>query len=237
MKTIKKALQLSTSIFDRVVNILEQARGNVVRAVNSSMVTAYWLIGREIVEEIQKGKRRAGYGEQVVEKLSRQLSVRFGRGFSTPVLWNFRQFYLAYQDRLPILFPVGRESGTTEKILSPTGRELTPLRKRILKRHRIFYGTRKCVSVKPLPHISLQRKWAAQRFWFLLLSPPFIAHGMTTLNLMLILRDGNSFPKTDWPPEDAGRGIYVYKSDATAPQLFYHWRDARTLIMFQDGVR
>ena len=53
-------------LFDRVVTILEQARGNVVRAVNTNMVLAYWLIGREIVEEIQRGKGRAEYGEKVV---------------------------------------------------------------------------------------------------------------------------------------------------------------------------
>jgi len=44
------------ALFDRIVTILEQARGNVVRAVNTNMVLAYWLIGREIVEEIQRGK-------------------------------------------------------------------------------------------------------------------------------------------------------------------------------------
>ncbi len=32
-------------LFDRVVAILEKARGNVVRSINSNMVIAYWLIG------------------------------------------------------------------------------------------------------------------------------------------------------------------------------------------------
>ena len=40
------------ALFGRVVSILEQARGNVVRAVNTQMVLAYWLIGREIVVEV-----------------------------------------------------------------------------------------------------------------------------------------------------------------------------------------
>ena len=53
-KHMQKADELS--LLDRVVLILEQARANVVRAVNSSMVTAYWLIGREIVLELQSGK-------------------------------------------------------------------------------------------------------------------------------------------------------------------------------------
>ena len=58
------------ALFDRVASILDQARKNVVRAVNTNMVLAYWLIGREIVEEIQRGKGRAEYGKKVVETLS-----------------------------------------------------------------------------------------------------------------------------------------------------------------------
>jgi hypothetical protein len=40
------------ALFERVITILEEARGNVVRAVNTHMVTAYWLIGREIVQAL-----------------------------------------------------------------------------------------------------------------------------------------------------------------------------------------
>ena len=47
-------------LFDRVVSILEEARSNVVRAVNNNMVIAYWLIGREIVQEVQGGRREGG---------------------------------------------------------------------------------------------------------------------------------------------------------------------------------
>ena len=43
------------TLFDRVVRILEQARANVVRAVNSEMVLAYWLVSREIVQKVQGG--------------------------------------------------------------------------------------------------------------------------------------------------------------------------------------
>src|SRR3990172_9134580 len=80
----------SDALFDRIVTILEQARGNVVRAVNANMVLAYWLIGREIVEEVQRGKGRAKYGEKVVENLSKQLTERYGQGFSVPSLKSFR---------------------------------------------------------------------------------------------------------------------------------------------------
>jgi predicted nuclease of restriction endonuclease-like (RecB) superfamily len=110
-------------LFDRIVTILEQARGNVVRAVNTNMVLAYWLIGREIVEDVQMGKGRAKYGEEIIVDLSTRLTERYGKGFSRPVLWSFRQFYLTYPDRAKILFPAGRELAGVEKLFPP-GREL-----------------------------------------------------------------------------------------------------------------
>ncbi|MCA9434564.1 MAG: DUF1016 family protein [Candidatus Omnitrophica bacterium] len=110
-------------LFDRIVSILEQARGNVVRAVNTNMITAYWLIGREIVHEMQGGEERAEYGKQVVESLSNRLTERYGKGFSEQSLQNYRRFYLVYSDRIPISSPTGRKSDSTE-ISSPSGREL-----------------------------------------------------------------------------------------------------------------
>ncbi len=53
------------SLFDRVITILEQARTNVVRTVNSEMVLAYWHIGREIVQELQKACRDLISGEKL----------------------------------------------------------------------------------------------------------------------------------------------------------------------------
>jgi len=99
----KPAPSAAPALFDRVVAILDQARAGVVRAVNSHMVLAYWLIGREIVQEIQGGKGRATYGQQVVEELSEKLSLRYGRGFSVTNLWYFRQFYQAFAHRKPVI--------------------------------------------------------------------------------------------------------------------------------------
>ena len=89
------------SLFDRVVTILEQARTNVIRTVNSEMVLAYWHIGREIVQELQKGKSRAEYGKQIIKGLSVKLNKKYGKGFSSTNLWYFRQFYVVYSNRRP----------------------------------------------------------------------------------------------------------------------------------------
>jgi len=107
----------SGTLFDRVVQILEQARANVAQSVNTNMVTAHWLIGREIVIELQGGEERAGYGKQLIETLSLQLSEQYGKGYSTTNLWYFRQFYQVYADRMVILHPPGGE--LSEEAKSP----------------------------------------------------------------------------------------------------------------------
>jgi hypothetical protein len=53
----------------------------------TSMVHAYWNIGRLIVEQEQNGELKAGYGDQLLERLSKQLQVQYGRGFT---LTNFK---------------------------------------------------------------------------------------------------------------------------------------------------
>jgi predicted nuclease of restriction endonuclease-like (RecB) superfamily len=85
----------------RVSGILDQARANVVRAVNSNMVIAYWLIGREIVQALQGGEERAEYGSRLLRELSAALTKRYGRGFSSTNLRYLRLFYQVYAERLP----------------------------------------------------------------------------------------------------------------------------------------
>jgi len=89
------------TLFDRVVSILDQAQANVVRSVNNQMIIAYWLIGREIVQELQSGDERAEYGKKVLGDLSARLSERYGKGFSATNLRYFRLFYQTYADRVP----------------------------------------------------------------------------------------------------------------------------------------
>ena len=110
------------ALFGRVVSILEQAQGNVVRAVNTNMVLAYWLIGREIVHALQGGEERAEYGRQVVEDLSKRLQERYGKGFSIANIKNFRQFYLAYSHRFEKSYPAGSQLPETPKSY-PAGSE------------------------------------------------------------------------------------------------------------------
>lgn len=81
---------------DRLISIVETARRQAARSVNSAMVQAYWHIGREIVETEQDGEERASYGDAVVKRVAKRLTGRFGRGFSYPTVKRMKQFYLTY---------------------------------------------------------------------------------------------------------------------------------------------
>jgi predicted nuclease of restriction endonuclease-like (RecB) superfamily len=83
-------------LFQQVVELLQNARQQVLRTVNSTMVYTYFEIGRMIVEEEQSGKDRAEYGKQILKGLSQDLTMEFGKGFSVVNLENMRKFYLAY---------------------------------------------------------------------------------------------------------------------------------------------
>lgn len=83
-------------LFSQVVALLQNARQQVLRTVNSTMVYTYFEIGRMIVEEEQNGKERAEYGKQILKGLSEQLTNEFGKGFSVENLDRMRKFYRAY---------------------------------------------------------------------------------------------------------------------------------------------
>ncbi len=96
--------------------VIDDARKNVNRAVNSAMVKAYWNIGRLIVEEEQNGAERAEYGKYLIKDLSRQLTAEFGRGFNTSNLKRMRQFYRLFEIRSTV--PSESEKGAAVRHLS-----------------------------------------------------------------------------------------------------------------------
>ena len=79
-----------------IAGLLRQARGLAVRSVNAVMTDSYWEVGRRIVEAEQKGKRRATYGEQLIQQLAVDLTAEFGRGFSKQNLHQMCAFYLRW---------------------------------------------------------------------------------------------------------------------------------------------
>jgi hypothetical protein len=88
---------LSKKAVSEIIGILEESQKNVLRNINHVMTNTYYLIGHRIVEEQQRGKKRADYGEKLIKELSIELQKQFGRGFSERNLEAMRQFYLTYQ--------------------------------------------------------------------------------------------------------------------------------------------
>ena len=88
--------QAEDGLFERVVSIVESARGVIDRTVDTAALHANWHVGREIVLVEQAGRERASYGEQVMARLSERLTARLGRGFGVATLRRMRQLYLTY---------------------------------------------------------------------------------------------------------------------------------------------
>lgn len=83
-------------VFDRIARILELARSGMARTVNTTQVVANWLVGRELVEEEQHGKKKARYGDELLRTIALRLQTNFGGGYSHTNLKLFRQFYQRY---------------------------------------------------------------------------------------------------------------------------------------------
>jgi predicted nuclease of restriction endonuclease-like (RecB) superfamily len=109
-KLTKPALEVPAKelagIYERIREILASAKAGVARTVNTTQVAANWLIGREIVEGEQHGRKRAGYGDALLVEISQKLSKDFGKGWSVRQLEYGRAFYLTY----PVLLGDGEKS-------------------------------------------------------------------------------------------------------------------------------
>ena len=99
-------------IHDGIIYLVDSARTETVRSVNALMTATYWEIGRRIVEFEQGGEARAAYGAQLIKRLSKDLSLRYKRGFSTRNLWQFKNFYICFQ-RIEIVQTVSAQFNST----------------------------------------------------------------------------------------------------------------------------
>lgn len=83
-------------LIDQISMLWDIAKEKAVNAVNSELLMANWQTGQYIVEFEQKGETRAQYGEQLLVRLSKDLTVRRGKGFSRSNLTYMRKLYLAF---------------------------------------------------------------------------------------------------------------------------------------------
>ena len=83
----------------KIIQLIQTARSRVAVAVNTTMVHTYFEIGRMIVDELQEGQERAKYGTNLLNYVSKDLTVQLGKGFSETNLKQMRDFYHAYSIR------------------------------------------------------------------------------------------------------------------------------------------
>lgn len=103
--------QRSKALLSVIRQIWEAARSQAARSVNSALVQANWLIGKQIVEAEQGGKSRAVYNRRLLKTLSSALEKEYGSGFSVSALQYMRAFFLGYPELLEIHHAARVESG------------------------------------------------------------------------------------------------------------------------------
>lgn len=87
---------IDTMFLGEIKEPVNSAKQRVVTSINIAMVYTYYEIGKRIVEQEQKGKHRANYGNELIKQLSAELTREFGKGYSEVNLRYFRKFYIIY---------------------------------------------------------------------------------------------------------------------------------------------
>jgi len=96
VKKIEPIKKEYSSLIDSIGVLLEQGRKQAYRAIDSILVKTYWEIGKQVIEYEQEGREKAEYGSALLDTLSKDLKLRYGKGFSRSNLYLMRQFYLKY---------------------------------------------------------------------------------------------------------------------------------------------
>ena len=72
--------QKTDNILNDVQNIIEVSQKEAYRSVNTILTQRNWLIGYRIAEEELAGEERAEYGAEVIRRLSKELTKKYGKG-------------------------------------------------------------------------------------------------------------------------------------------------------------
>jgi predicted nuclease of restriction endonuclease-like (RecB) superfamily len=136
-KTTKPALPLGSTaivplapaLLDDLQKLIRSTREHVAQAVNSALVLLYWQVGHRIRADILD-EQRAGYGEEIVSTLSKELTNEFGDGFSRPNLFRMIRFAEVFPDQ-QIVSTLSRQLGWSHFV------EIVPLKEPL---QRDFYA-------------------------------------------------------------------------------------------------
>lgn len=95
---MENELTIYQPIIDDIKNIISSGIENAYNATNRAMVLTYWNIGKRIVEQEQKGNKRAEYGAGMIDALATELIKEYGKSYSKRNLQYFRKFYQCFSD-------------------------------------------------------------------------------------------------------------------------------------------
>lgn len=86
------------SLITDLRSIIEQGKRQAYAAINATMISTYWNVGKRIVEEEQHGEARAEYGEYIAKTAAKELQKEYGNAFNYRNICYFRQFYLCFRN-------------------------------------------------------------------------------------------------------------------------------------------
>jgi predicted nuclease of restriction endonuclease-like (RecB) superfamily len=100
--------------FSEIAQLIDAARKNTFRAVNTALIDLYWQIGQTLSRRIES----AEWGEGVVDRLSEYLARTQPalRGFTRANLFRMRQFFETYRDEEKVV-PLLRQLSWTHNLL------------------------------------------------------------------------------------------------------------------------
>ena len=84
--------KIVNNLFEEIEKVIVNNKTNIAYQINDTLVNTYFNIGKIIVENEQKGNIRAEYGKEVLLKLSKKLTAKYGSGYSRSGLQNMRLF-------------------------------------------------------------------------------------------------------------------------------------------------
>ena len=96
-KTKIQNIQNEDNLYQNAISIIDNGRRKIAETIYNESTKSYYMLGKLIVEDEQKGSIKAEYGKKVIETLSKKLTIRYGKGFSTSTLWDCKKFYQKLQ--------------------------------------------------------------------------------------------------------------------------------------------
>lgn len=103
-------------LISQIGELLAKGREQAGRAVNTILVQTYWQIGRYIVEFEQGGNQKSEYGSELLNRLSRDLTIAYGKGFSRSNLFMFRKFYITFSKIQTVSGQSGNRQTLSDKL-------------------------------------------------------------------------------------------------------------------------